>query len=72
MMTVNDIINNNDNVDVTIHGVYKEKLYSPMFKEHFTGKLRDIPKHLRSCEVLNIGWLMEKQVYCIEIPYVRS
>lgn len=70
-MTVNDIINNNDNVQVTIHGVDKENLCSPKFKEYFTGKLRDIPKSLRSCEVLNTGWLMVKQMYCIETPYVE-
>ena len=70
-MIINDIINNNDNVDVTIHGINKENPCHPMFKEYFTGKLRDIPKSLRSCEVLNTGWLMVKQMYCIETPYVE-
>lgn len=71
-MTVNDIINNNDNVQVTIHGVDKENLYSPKFKEYFNGKLRDIPKYLCSCDVLTTGWLMIRQIYCIEIPYIET
>lgn len=72
IMTVNDVINNNENADVTIHGVDKKNLCSPMSKEYFTGKLRDIPEHLRSCEVVTTGWLMIKQMYCIEIPYLTS
>lgn len=71
-MTVNDIINNNDNVAVTIHGVNKEISTDPRFKEYFAGKLRDIPKNLRSCEVIKTGWLMTKQIYCIEVPYIRD
>lgn len=72
IVTVNDIINSNDNVDVTIHGVDKKNLRSPVFKEYFVGKVRDIPEYLRSCEVLNTGWLMEKQIHCIEIPYIET
>lgn len=53
---------------MTIHGVNKEISTDPRFKEYFAGKLRDIPKNLRSCEVIKTGWLMIKQIYCIEVP----
>ena len=67
MVTVQDYIDNNDNIRVRIARKFSKDENDPETEKLWEGMLYDIPETLRPLEVLSEGWLMVAQVNQLEV-----
>lgn len=67
MVTVQDFIDNNDNIKVRIAQKYSRDKCDPLTRTIWEGMLYDVPDELKKLEVLSEGWLMNAQINQLEV-----
>ena len=72
MITVHEIIKQNENVKVVVRGCNAADLCDCRDESYYEGMLADIPKHLLDCEVLETGYSYGSKCPIILIPYQRE
>lgn len=56
MVTIQDFIDNNENVSIIIESKQTKDRHDPLSKEVWKGRLDEIPAHLRNLEVISAGF----------------
>lgn len=67
MVTIQDYIDNNDNIQVRIAKKFSQDPCDPLTERLWEGMLYDVPKEFRTLEVIGEGWLMDAQVNQLEV-----
>ena len=67
MITVKDVIENNDDIRVRIALKESKDPCDPLSIIVFEGKLSEIPEDLKGLEVIMEGWLLDAQINQLEV-----
>ena len=67
MSTIQDYIDNNENIKVRIDQKESNKTYDPFVTAIWEGLLKDIPEEYRKLEVLSEGWLIYAKVNSLSV-----
>ena len=68
MSTIQDYIDNNENIKVRIDQMESNNPYDPFISPIWEGLLKDIPEEYHKLEVVNEGWLIYARVNYLSIP----
>lgn len=71
-MTVNDVIQANEDLIVDVCGLNPRKDCNPYSEKYYSGSLQEIPSSLRNCSVLNLGYLFGSERPCIVIYPIKK
>ena len=61
MVTIQDFIDNNENVSIIIEAKQSRDRHDPLSKEVWKGRLDEIPLRLRNLEVISVGFGLAAQ-----------
>lgn len=67
MITVQDYIENNDDIRIRIARKHSRDINDPLTSTIWEGMLYDTPEELRKLEVLSEGWMMEARINQLEV-----
>ncbi len=67
MSTIQDYIDNNENIKVRIDQKESNKTYDPFATSIWEGLLKDIPEEYRKLEVLSEGWLIYANINSLSV-----
>ncbi len=67
MSTIQDYIDNNENIKVRIDQKESNKTYDPFVTAIWEGLLKDIPEEYRKLEVLSEGWLIYANINSLSV-----
>lgn len=67
MSTIQDYIDNNENIKVRIDQKESNKTYDPFVTSIWEGLLKDIPEEYRKLEVLSEGWLIYANINSLSV-----
>ncbi len=67
MSTIQDYIDNNENIKVRIDQKESDSSYDPFVTPIWEGLLKDIPEEYRKLEVLSEGWLIYAKVNALSV-----
>lgn len=67
MSTIQDYIDNNENIKVRIDQKESNKTYDPFVTAIWEGLLKDIPEEYRKLEVLSESWLIYANINSLSV-----
>lgn len=71
MATIQDYIDNNENIRVRIDRKESTDPCDPMIYPEWEGMLKDIPQKYRNLEVISEGWMLQAQINSLAV-YIPS
>lgn len=72
MATIQDYIDNNENIKIRIDAKESTDPCDPMIHTMWEGMLKNIPKKYRNLEVIDEGWMMNAMINSLAVYYLKK